>query len=57
MTHNFLSPLPTFTLESLVTTGQWRDVQSSTRKKAHSKVDSEKTKQDAARSDSANKSE
>ena len=34
MSNSFMSPLPTFTLESLVTNGQWTAAQNSSRKKA-----------------------
>jgi hypothetical protein len=34
---NFMSPLPTFTLESLVTDGQWTAAQNTNRKKTEAK--------------------
>lgn len=33
MNNNMMSPLPTFTLESLVTNGQWTAAQNNNRKK------------------------
>ena len=33
MSNSFMSPLPTFTLESLVTNGQWTAAQNNARKK------------------------
>jgi len=57
MNQDFLSPLPVFTLESLVTTGQWRDAQSSSRKKINRKVTPDKTKADSAQTNEATKSE
>jgi len=42
---NFMSPLPTFTLESLVTEGQWTAAQNSKRKKTDAKAGSEKQSQ------------
>jgi hypothetical protein len=42
MNNSFMSPLPTFTLESLVTNGQWAAVQNFRRKKAGEKADAGK---------------
>jgi hypothetical protein len=42
MNNSFMSPLPTFTLESLVTDGQWAAAQNSRRKKSGNKADAEK---------------
>jgi hypothetical protein len=42
MNNSFMSPLPTFTLESLVTNGQWAAAQNSRRKKAAEKADAGK---------------
>jgi hypothetical protein len=42
MSNSFMSPLPTFTLESLVTSGQWNAVQTNARKKAGSKINTSK---------------
>jgi hypothetical protein len=37
MSNSFMSPLPTFTLESLVTDGRWAAAQNDSRKKAGTK--------------------
>lgn len=37
MSNSFMSPLPTFTLESLVTNGRWTAAQNMARKKADQK--------------------
>jgi hypothetical protein len=42
MSNNFMSPLPTFTLESLVTDGRWTAAQNDSRKKAGMKNPSNK---------------
>ena len=42
MSNSFMSPLPTFTLESLVTNGQWAAAQSTNRKKNGAKIGVEK---------------
>ncbi|HYP08375.1 MAG TPA: hypothetical protein VER03_19230 [Bryobacteraceae bacterium] len=38
MSNSFMSPLPTFTLDSLVTDGQWTAAQNNSRKKGESKT-------------------
>lgn len=45
MSNSFMSPLPTFTLESLVTNGQWTAAQNNSRKKAAAKSGLEKKSQ------------
>jgi hypothetical protein len=45
MSNSFMSPLPTFTLESLVTSGQWNAAQTNARKKAGAKTSSLKKAQ------------
>jgi hypothetical protein len=45
MSNSFMSPLPTFTLESLVTSGQWNAAQTTARKKAGAKTSSLKKAQ------------
>lgn len=58
MSHSFLSPLPIFTLESLVTNGQWNAVQTNDRKKSSSaRSDMDKSKQNAARTEKTAKPE
>jgi hypothetical protein len=42
MSNNMMSPLPTFTLESLVTDGQWVAAQNNSRRKADAKADEKK---------------
>lgn len=42
MSNNFMSALPTFTLESLVTNGQWTAAQNTARKKTDPKSSLEK---------------
>jgi hypothetical protein len=42
MSNSFMSPLPTFTLESLVTSGRWNAAQTNARKKAGVKTSSMK---------------
>jgi len=50
MSNSFMSPLPTFTLESLVTNGQWMAAQNNTRKKEQVKVgDQKKGRRDETR--------
>jgi hypothetical protein len=44
MSNSFMSPLPTFTLESLVTSGQWVAAQNIQRKKISVKVRNDKPK-------------
>ena len=48
MSNSFMSPLPTFTLESLVTNGQWAAAQSTSRKKNGAKINVEKKNQQNA---------
>jgi hypothetical protein len=49
MSNSFMSELPTFTLESLVTEGQWTAAQTNVRKKTVSKITlDEKTQESAA---------
>ena len=50
MSNNMMSPLPTFTLETLVTEGQWTAIQNSSRKKAQSKGDEKKERGSSDRS-------
>jgi hypothetical protein len=45
MSNSFMSPLPPFTLESLVTNGQWTAAQNSVRKKDDAKPGSPKKAQ------------
>ncbi len=57
MSNSFMSPLPTFTLESLVTDGRWMAAQNNRRKKANTKNDtSKKTPGTSLRSDKPTKS-
>jgi len=42
MSNSFMSPLPTFTLESLVANGQWAAAQGNARKKTGSKTSADK---------------
>jgi hypothetical protein len=42
MSNHLMSPLPTFTLESLVTDGQWTAAQNNSRKKADAKASEKK---------------
>jgi hypothetical protein len=42
MSKTMMSPLPTFTLESLVTEGQWVAAQNNSRRKADAKSDEKK---------------
>jgi hypothetical protein len=44
MSNSFMSPLPTFTLESLVTNGQWAAMQNFRRKKNAGKMREDKPK-------------
>ncbi len=56
MSNSFMSPLPTFTLESLVTSGRWTAAQTNARKKAGVKTsDPKKGQQDSAPSNKAPK--
>ena len=58
MSNSFMSPLPTFTLESLVTDGRWTAAQNNSRKKADTKtVSDKKTPRASARSNKSTKSE
>lgn len=45
MNNSFMSPLPTFTLESLVANGRWTAAQNASRKKAGLKASPEKKPQ------------
>jgi hypothetical protein len=45
MSNSFMSPLPPFTLESLVTNGQWTAAQNNARKKDGAKPGSQKKAQ------------
>jgi hypothetical protein len=45
-----MSPLPTFTLEALVTDGRWTAAQNTSRKKAGLKIGEKKTPQSSTRS-------
>jgi hypothetical protein len=45
MSNSFMSPLPPFTLESLVTNGQWTAAQNNARKKNGAKPESHKKAQ------------
>lgn len=57
MSNSFMSPLPTFTLESLVTNGQWTAAQNTARKKADPKPRLEKkNRRSTDRSDKPGKS-
>ena len=57
MSNSFMSPLPTFTLESLVTDGRWTAAQNNSRKKAGVKNDpSKKTPSTSLRSEKPTKS-
>jgi hypothetical protein len=47
MSNSFMSPLPTFTLESLVTNGQWTAAQNGSRKKNLAKPGTQKKSQQA----------
>jgi hypothetical protein len=50
MSNSFISPLPTFTLESLVANGQWTAAQINNGKKAGVKTSySKKSQEDSAR--------
>ena len=48
MSNSFMSPLPTFTLESLITDGQWVAAQNTSPKKAGVKNGPEKKSQQNA---------
>jgi len=52
MSKTMMSPLPTFTLESLVTEGQWVAAQNNSRRKADAKSDEKK---DASSTDPSTK--
>ena len=45
MSNSFMSPLPTFTLESLVTNGQWTAAQNNSRKKNRPRPEHQKKSQ------------
>jgi hypothetical protein len=42
MSNNFMSPLPTFTLEALMADGRWMAAQNTSRKKSDSKSSGDK---------------
>jgi hypothetical protein len=52
MSKTMMSPLPTFTLESLVTEGQWVAAQNNSRRKADAKAEEKK---DPSNTDSSTK--
>jgi len=56
MSNSFMSPLRTFTLESLVTDGRWTAAQNDNRKKTESKnLSPKKAQRTAARSEKSDK--
>lgn len=56
MSNSFMSPLPPFTLESLVTNGQWTAAQNNNRKKTGAKNGlGKKTQEDSSRAGKVSK--